>query len=260
MVVCKSARMEVRVKFIKQPETKEPILICGLPGSGYVGKLGVDHLIRELKAELVAEVYCYAFQPQVIIKRDGSANLPKHELYFSKNQDSGKDLIFYTGDFQPTSANAEYAVSEKILETVGQMGAKEVYTLAAYITGAFTEKPKVFGAATDVELIKRLEALGVVVTTEGTITGMNGLIIGLAKIRKMRGACLLGETSGYVVDAKASQAVLEVLAKMLGMRVDMTTLENTAKEAEGFVRSVEEMKKRATEKGAGAAREPGYIS
>ena len=39
----------------------------------------------------------------------------------------------------------------------------------------------------------------------GSITGMNGLIIGIAKLRGMQGACLLGETSGYVVDAKASK-------------------------------------------------------
>ena len=148
--------MEVRVKFLKQPETKEPILICGLPGSGYVGKLGVDHLIKELQAQLMGEVYCYGFQPQVIIKSDGSANLPKHELYFWKNENFGKDLILYTGDFQPTSANAEYAVSDKILEAVEKMGAKQVYTLAAYITGSFTEKPKVFGAATDTDLVKQL--------------------------------------------------------------------------------------------------------
>ena len=36
---------------------------------------------------------------------------------------------------------------------------------------------------------------------DGAITGMNGLIVGLAKLKGIRGTCLLGETSGYVVDA-----------------------------------------------------------
>jgi uncharacterized protein len=43
----------------------------------------------------------------------------------------------------------------------------------------------------------------------GGIVGMNGLIIGIAKLRGMQGTCLLGETSGYVIDAKASKACFQ---------------------------------------------------
>ena len=32
------------------PDLKAAYLICGFPGSGYVGKLAVDHLIEELYA------------------------------------------------------------------------------------------------------------------------------------------------------------------------------------------------------------------
>jgi proteasome assembly chaperone (PAC2) family protein len=34
------------VEIIEMPKLKNPSLICGLPGSGYVGKLAVDHLIE----------------------------------------------------------------------------------------------------------------------------------------------------------------------------------------------------------------------
>ena len=33
----------------KLPEMNSPYLLCGFPGSGYVGKLAVDYLIKELK-------------------------------------------------------------------------------------------------------------------------------------------------------------------------------------------------------------------
>jgi len=38
-------------------ELKKPIMVVGLPGVGLVGKLVAEHLIDELKAEKVMEVY-----------------------------------------------------------------------------------------------------------------------------------------------------------------------------------------------------------
>ncbi|MGE5661637.1 MAG: hypothetical protein ACM3X1_05260 [Ignavibacteriales bacterium] len=35
----------------------------------------------------------------------------------------------------------------------------------------------------------------------------------------MKGTCLLGETSGYVVDAKASRSLLEVLTSRLRIKI-----------------------------------------
>jgi hypothetical protein len=34
---------------------------------------------------------------------------------------------------------------------------------------------------------------------------MNGLILGIAKLFDMQGICLLGQTSGYVIDALAAK-------------------------------------------------------
>jgi proteasome assembly chaperone (PAC2) family protein len=69
---------------------------------------------------------------------------------------------------------------------------------------------------------------------------MNGLIIGIAKMRGMKGTCLLGETSGYVVDAKASKAVLEALLKMIDVKVDMGNLDKRAKDTEMLIQTIEQ--------------------
>jgi proteasome assembly chaperone (PAC2) family protein len=36
----------------------------------------------------------------------------------------------------------------------------------------------------------------------GSVTGMNGLIIGITKLDGIKGICLLGETSRYDIDEK----------------------------------------------------------
>ena len=246
------------------PDLKSASLICGFPGSGYVGKLAVDHLIEELKAKHLVDIYSSSFPPQVMIKADGTAELMKNSIFWWRG-DSGTELLMLTGDSQPANPDAEYALAEQILNIASRFGAKHVYTLAAYITGVFVEKSKVFGTATDVDTVKSFASYDVSVMDSGSITGMNGLLIGIAKMRGIAGTCLLGETSGYVVDAKASKAILETLVKIIDVKVDMTNLEKRAKDTEILIQTIEQqmMAARGGKLPEGQPQKPrdmGYIS
>jgi uncharacterized protein (TIGR00162 family) len=196
-----------------------------------------------------------------MIRADGSSELLKHEIHSWKNPEGGPDLILYTGDAQPVTPEAEYELADKAVEICRELGAQTLYTLAAYITGRFVEAPRVFGTATDRETAGSLVGNGITLMTEGTITGMNGVLVGIAKVKGLRGICLLGETSGYIVDPKASQAVLEALSRLLGIKVDLSMLEDRAKQTEAFLKNLEEM--RRTPGGPAPPRpptSPGYIS
>ena len=70
-------------------------------------------------------------------------------------------------------------------------------------------------------------------------------IVGIAKILGIEGTCLLGETSGYVVDAKASKAVLQSLLSITGIRVDMTGLEKKAKDTEMLIQTIQQEAEKA---------------
>ena len=63
------------------PQLKSPYLICGFPGSGYVGKMAVEHLIEELQAKHLADIYSSSFPPQIMIRNDGEAELMKNSIY-----------------------------------------------------------------------------------------------------------------------------------------------------------------------------------
>ncbi len=253
----------VKITLLKEPELKDPVVVCGLPGSGFVGKLAVEHLVEELGAELFVEIHSSNFPPQVLIRPDGTVGVIKNELYFWRSEGSSNDLILYTGDSQPITPSADYELSEKILEMTEKLGAKKVFTLAAYITGGFVKNPKVYGTATDGSIIGDLTAHGVIMMKEGSITGMNGLLVGLAKVRGMQGVSLLGETSGYIVDATASKAVLDVFTKMMNLEIDMTRLTERAKSTEAIVKTLDQLRKgqeTPAETGPRKDRELGYIS
>ena len=52
----------------------------------------------------------------------------------------------------------------------------------------------------------------------GGIIGVSGLLLGLGALRGIDAVCLMGTTSGYLVDPKAAQAVLAVLSGISGYR------------------------------------------
>ncbi len=247
------------------PELKSPYLICGFPGSGYVGKMAVDHLIEELNARHLADIYSTSFPPQVLIRSDGTADLMKNTIFYSdKTNSSETNLLLLTGDSQPANPDSEYMLAEEILNIATKFNTSHVFTLAAYITGVFVEKPRIFGTATDTNTIKSFGERNISAMDGGSITGMNGLIIGSAKLRGIRGTCLLGETSGYVVDAKASKAILETLLSIIGIDVDMKNLEKRAKDTETLIETIEQqMSGRMAQQQASSTTRPtdmGYIS
>jgi len=252
----------VKEEVLSVPKAKNPVLICGMPGSGYVGKLGADHLIDLFKAKKVAEYSCESFPPQVNVKEDGTAETPKAGLYFA-SQRKAPDILVFTSDAQPTTSEGEYGLSDAVVATAKKMGVKTVYTLAAYITGAFANTPRVFGAGTSKEMITAISRNGVTVMKEGGISGMNGLLIGIASLRGLEGACLLGETSGYVVDAIASKAVLDSLSKIIGVPIDTGKLKDKAEETQKLISQLQSMSAEQSQEAPQQPRReqrPGYIS
>ena len=75
---------ETFVHRIKEVTLKDPILVEGLPGVGHVGKLVADHIVEELKAEKIMEIYSPHFPPQVIVKEDGTIKQVRNEIYAYK--------------------------------------------------------------------------------------------------------------------------------------------------------------------------------
>jgi uncharacterized protein len=234
-------RINVVYSSVNMPHLQSPYLICGFPGTGYVGKIAIDHLIQELNAKRLADIFSTSFPPQIMIRTDGVAELMKNTIFYSKAAtSSSNDVLLLTGDSQPTSPESEFLLAEQILDIAAKFNTKKVFTLAASVTGMFVDKPRVFGTATDLDIVKTFPEKNILTMDSGSIAGMNGLIIGIAKLRGMQGTCLLGDTSGYVVDAKASKSILESLLSIVGIMIDMTNLDKRAKDTEMLIQTMQQ--------------------
>jgi len=218
------------LEILEKPKLKNAILIEGLPGIGLVGKLAGDHVLDELKAKKFAELYSPYLPPQVNIQDDNTVKLVSMEFYYAKGKKN--DLIILVGEFQGITPDSQYRIAEKTLDLAEEFNVKKIFTLGGLGTGNITDKPRVFGAVTNKELVDDLEKAGVVFRGSGAIFGASGLLLGLGIHRGMEAICLMGETHGQIIDAKAAEAVLTVLTKLLEIKIDMTELEKKAKETE----------------------------
>ena len=243
----------VTIKWLgRKPKLVNPILIEGLPGIGNVGKLAVEHLIDNIKAKKFAELYCKDFPPQVFINPDGTIELVKNEFYYWKaKKKNQRDIILLTGDYQGLSSQGQYELVEKILDLAEQFGVKEIFTLGGYGLGREVEKPIVLCATTDRDLVETMKKYGAVFRKNepgGGIVGASGLLLGLGSLRGLKGVCFMGETPGYLVDPKSAKEVLKVLMKATNLEVDLSALEDKAKEIEQIAQQLRDIEAQAMEK------------
>lgn len=232
----------------RKPRLKEPIFIEGLPGVGHVGKLVAEHLVEELGAKKIMEIYSPHFPPQVIVEDDGTIRLVRNEVYAYKSKGKN-DLLMLVGDHQSTSNEGHYELCSVFLDIAEEFKVKRIYALGGYGVGQLVDTDTVLGAANNKNLVKELKEYGVEFRANepgGGIVGASGLLLGLGALRGIDAACLMGVTSGYLVDPKSAQAVLKVLSKILEIEIDMQALADRASEMEKIVAKLREMEEGKT--------------
>jgi hypothetical protein len=212
----------------------ELVGIVASRGMRSVGIIAIDYLIKKLQPRLIDELYSthfpiiYETQPSYAAHPDhsgmpgirlqkGGAVLPKIEFYLSRSP----NLLLirgYHANFQ-----GQYEVAEQVLDTCEKHGVKRLFVLAGYGVG----EGEVCCAATEIELVEALKARGIGTGYEGPFMGFSGLVLGLAKLRGIKGVCLFGRSQPSVEDPEypdpqAAKKLLESLSKVLDLSLDLS--------------------------------------
>ncbi len=227
----------------EKPQLNDPILIEGLPGVGNVGKLAAEHLVDQMKATKFIEIFSKYFPPQILVNDSGTIRLVSNEMFYVKRPDSPNDIVILVGDYQGLTPDGQYELSDRVLKISKELGIKKIFTLGGYGLGRMIETPRVLGAATDEAFVEEMKSNGVTFAKGepgSGIVGASGLLLGLGLLYDIRCVCLMGETSGYFVDPKAAQAVLDVLSKTLGFAIDLSALEDRAKQIDQITSKLRE--------------------
>ena len=237
---------EFDIDRLSTPDLDDPVLIEGLPGVGHVGKLAAEHLLEEFDAELVRRIHSEHFPPQVTVE-EGRTQLASAEVYAIR--DAERDLLVLTGDHQAGDGPGHYRLTETILDAAASFDVDRVYALGGIPTGELVDEAGVVGAATTDDGIESLESFGVEFRENepaGGIVGISGLLLGLGERRGFEAACLMGETSGYLVDPKSARVVLETLEAAVPFEVGYDSLSERAEEMEEVVKRIRQMEQGTT--------------
>jgi len=220
------------IRLLEEPKLREPVLIEGLPGIGFVANIAAMHMIRELGARKFATITSSSFQDFAMTVENGGVRTPINELYHC----AGRLIILY-GNTQANDNLGQYELCWKVLELAKRLGCELVVTMGGYKREKVPRRPRVFCAATHPDLLEEARRLcdGVVI---GNIYGAAGILLGLGELMGMRGVCFLAETTGLYPDARAASEVLKVVSRFLGIEVDISKLEQAATVTEDLWRSL----------------------
>jgi uncharacterized protein (TIGR00162 family) len=248
-IIGRGKTMVLAVEIYEKPRLNDPILIEGLPGIGFVANIAVLHLINMLNAKRFAEMVSASFQDFAVTTEGGGARSPINELYYCKREGAGHDLILWHGNTQALTTFGQYELCGKALDIVQELGCRFLISIGGFKKDEVQAVPAMYSAATDQETLKEALDLGTKVMV-GHIFGIAGLLIGLGRLRNLRGFALLVDTLGTSPDANAARQALIALGKYLNLNVDLTKLDSTADQTKktlesfGLIRSIAEEKKK----------------
>jgi proteasome assembly chaperone (PAC2) family protein len=243
------------IRLYKEPKLEKPVLIASWPGIGNIGIIAVDTLRGIVRAEELGEIEAWDFfYPSKVLIRDGELKgleFPSSKFYFKRTE--GRDLLFFMGEEQPTEGGRAYAEGTKayqmanlVLDVALKFGCRRVYTSGAAVAPIHhTSRSKVWAVPNSEGLIAEVRSYENTVIMsdiegrggQGSITGLNGLLLGVAKKRGLEGICVMGEIPVYLQGLplpypKASKSVLEVLSAALGLNIPMEGIAAFAERSE----------------------------
>lgn len=226
----------------KKPRLKKPYLIAAWPGMGEVAFKAVNYLVQELKAVEFAGI-----APEEFFYLTGSSisggvlevpPLPQSKFYYWKNKSGKNDLVIFLSNAQPDLSKAD-SYAKIIIGLAKSLGVESIVSFASMPQATdHTQDAHLWFAATDQKTKEGLKKYGFNELTDGQISGMNGLFLGIAKKAGLSGFCLLGEIPLYTIqieNPKASAAVLQGLGKILDIQINVQPLKEQAQSMENEI-------------------------
>jgi proteasome assembly chaperone (PAC2) family protein len=230
--------MKGLVRYYARPKLNSPSMLAVWPGIGNVAIIVANYLRKQLDFKRLAEIEAsHFFNPIGVVVKDNlieEPQFPQSKFYYWKNKKGASDLVLFIGDDQPVTQS--YELANTVLDVGLKLQVKRVYTCAAALTHIHhTESPRVWGVGTNRSLTKELRQFDLIQGGNLQIAGLNGLLLGVAKERRVEGICLLGEVPMYatkVQNPMAALSVLEALTMVLELKIDMSEMEELAAETQ----------------------------
>jgi predicted ATP-grasp superfamily ATP-dependent carboligase len=215
---------------------KAPWLVAVWPGMGQVALNAGFYLAAKLEMAVFAE-----FSPRELFDvehvevQNGiirPARLPRSRFFLWRDPAQRRDLVLFIGEAQPPAGKRQFC--QGLIDISRRLGVERIFTFAAMATQMHPEAAsRVFVASTDQATLDEVALLDVQILREGTIGGLNGVLLGEAAEAGLHGTCLLGEMPHLFAQLPfpgGSLAVLKIFRELTGVALDLGELEQQTEE------------------------------
>lgn len=222
----------MQLKLFKKP--RNPIIIEGFPGLGFVGTIAVEFLIEHLDARLIGKIESQKLMPMAAIHKQEVVE-PLGIYYASK---PNIILVHALGNI----SGLEWELAGAIAELARQVKAREIISLEGVSSQNPSQDLKAYFYSQSPN--KKLQSLGLEALKEGIVVGVSGALLLKEKLPL---ACIFSETKTGLPDSRAAANIIKALDRYLNLKVDYAPLIKKADEFETKLKGLVEQAKTATQ-------------
>lgn len=213
---------------------KNPIVIESFPSKGFVSTIATKYILDEVGMEEVG-----------ILSSDKLASITMihnaKPMYPIRIYAKDNLVMIFSEVIIPRKEIPH--ISQALEEWLKEIQPQEVYLLAG-ISGKVTEKEHdILGLGTTPELEKKLKKSDVTKVEEGMLTGISSNLLLYCSSKKIPVVSLMAETE-YTPDPLAAASLVEVLNKLLGLKVNTKKLIKEGEKIEKMFKEITKEMKR----------------
>ena len=219
----------IEIKLFDEVNLKGFTLIEGFPGAGLVGPMAASYMIEKLGMKYIGYIESDLFPPIAAV-HDG---VPMHtaRIYV----DVKNKLVVTLSEFT-IPQSVIYQLANELLSFIRKNGIKGIISIGGMPSQK--QSDSAFVISSDPDISKNAIKQGLKPVREGVIAGVSALLITNAKDLEIPTTNLLVEVNPVLMDPKYAETAIEGLQKLIGLKIDLSELEDEAKEVESRVRDM----------------------
>ena len=203
---------------------KNPTIIEGFPGLGYVSTIAMEYLIENLNAKPIGRLWSKKLSPIAAIHH-GELRRPFEIFYDSKN-----NLLLLHAITEVNEL--EWEIAETILSLAQKTRTKEIISIEGVNAPFSKTMPKGPFYHSNIPAIeKKFKKLGYTELKEGAVLGVTGALM-LRAPKKIPITFVFAQTNTKLPDSRAAAEIIKVLNKYLVLNIDVKPLIKKAERTE----------------------------
>lgn len=217
---------------------KNPIIIEGFPGFGFVSTIATEFLIKHLNAKRIGQIFSNKITPMAAIHN--SEIVDPLEIFYDKKH----NIIILRA--LTNISGAEWEIAGMLIELAKKLKAREVIGIEGVASDSLEKESKVYYFTNQKK--GKFENIKLESFKNGIVVGVTGVL--LLKEKEIPLSCIFVNANPAMPDSRAAGEVIKVLDSYLGLKIDYKPLVKAAEDFESKLKQLMMHVKKATEQKA----------